>query len=66
MALTVLHSVPQLLRGRGYRATFALKCSCGSHFLWGRISDPRDIKCPNCGTIETLTEDAPILNGSSS
>lgn len=64
MTLTALGTVPQPLKGRGYRATFALKCTCGSQFLWGKVSDPRNIKCPSCGTVSTLTEDAPILNGS--
>jgi len=66
MTLTALKTIPQLLRGRGYAATFALQCSCGSKFLWGKTFDPRAIKCPSCGTIDTLTEDAPILNGSTS
>lgn len=66
MTFTVLKQIPAQLRGRGSMTSLALKhdCAGAGAFLWSKINARPDIKCPYCKTTETLTEDAPVLNGS--
>lgn len=62
--MTPLTKVPAALRGRGAVQSLAIKCDCGETFLWPNITTPF-VVCPTCRRTETITEDAPILNGQS-
>lgn len=60
--MKVLDQVPALLRGRGAPQCLALECDCKERFLWSKIATP-EVICPSCRRAETITVDAPILNG---